>query len=384
MSTPAAPTHGPLRAPHPAATRGPVLVVGTGLLGASVGLALRALGVDVVLQDPSRVTVLLARDVGAGRLPADDDAPPALVVVAAPPDVTGDVVADQLAAHPDAVVTDVASVKGAVLATLRATGADLTRYVGSHPMAGSERSGPTAARPDLFVGRPWVVVGTESSSADAVLTVRNLAADLGATPVMLDAAAHDEAVALVSHVPQVASSLVAARLRDADPAALDLAGQGLRDVTRVAAGDPALWTSILAANAGAVLPALRSLAADLDAVVGALAEAVAAPSASSVPDGSLGSLAGAIAAGNAGVARIPGKHGGARRDYDVVTVLVPDRPGELARLLTDMGNAGINLEELALEHAPRQPVGLAAISVLPGLGASLETELTALGWRVAG
>lgn len=368
----------------PAATVGPVRVVGTGLLGASVGLALRALGVDVVLHDPSRVTVMLARDLGAGRLPAADDPEPALVVVAAPPDVTGDVVAAELAAHPGAVVTDVASVKGAVLETLRPAGADLSRYVGSHPMAGSERSGPTAARTDLFVGRPWVVVASEASAPEAVLAVRNLAADVGATPVMLDARVHDEAVALVSHLPQVASSLVAARLRDAAPAALDLAGQGLRDVTRIAAGDPALWTAILAANAGAVVPALRALRDDLDAVVGALEQVVDAPDAQAVPGGALAAVAAAVASGNAGVARIPGKHGGARRDYDVVTVLVPDRPGELARLLGDVGAAGINLEELALDHAPRQPVGLASISVLPGLGETLEGELTQRGWKVAG
>ena len=387
-ATPGPEPRSPLAAPRPAATTGTVRVVGTGLLGASVGLGLRALGVDVVLHDPSRVTLMLARDLGAGRLPEEDEPAPVLVVVAAPPDVTGEVVADELATHPTAVVTDVASVKGAVLAALRARGADLTRYVGSHPMAGSERSGPTAARPDLFVGRPWVVVATEESAPDAVLRVRDLVTDLGATPVMLDARAHDEAVALVSHVPQVASSLVASRLRDADPPALDLAGQGLRDVTRIAAGDPALWTAILAANAGAVLPALRALRGELDAVISALEDAAPAATVGGDPHavagGALATLAGAIAAGNDGVARIPGKHGGARRRYDVVTVLVPDRPGELARLLADMGAAGINLEELDLEHAPQQPVGLASLAVLPGLGSTLERELTARGWRVAG
>lgn len=367
-----------------AATTGPVRIVGTGLLGSSIGLALRGLGVDVVLHDPSRTTVLLARDVGAGRLPQPGDDPVRLVVVAAPPDVTGDVVAAELAAHPEAVVTDVASVKGAVVGILESRGADLRRYVGSHPMAGSERTGPTAARPDLFTGRPWVVVGHPQSTGAAVLAVRNLVTDLGATPVLLDAAAHDDAVALVSHLPQIAASLVAARLRDADVAALDLAGQGLRDVTRVAASDPALWTSILAANAGAVLPPLVRLREDLDGVIEALGHAAAAGEADGVRSGALGALAGAIAAGNAGVGRIPGKHGGARRSYDVVTVLVPDSPGELARLLADVGAAGINLEELALDHAPRQPVGLAAISVLPGLGVELEAALAARGWRVAG
>lgn len=369
---------------HVAATRGPVRVVGTGLLGASIGLGLRALGVDVVLHDPSRTTVLLAQDVGAGRVATPDDRDVRLVVVAAPPDVTPDVVLHELAAFPDAVVTDVASVKGAVLAALRERGADLTRYVGSHPMAGSERSGPTAARGDLFAGRPWVVVGSGQSSGAAVLAVRDLVADLGATPVLLDADAHDAAVALVSHVPQITASLVAARLREADPSALDLAGQGLRDVTRIAASDPALWTSILAANAAAVAPVLRSLRDDLDALVAALEGAASGAPGEPPPAGALGSVASAIAAGNAGVARIPGKHGGARTTYDVVTVLVPDRPGELARLLGDVGAAGINLEELQLEHAPRQAVGLAAVSVLRGLGGRLEAELSGRGWRLAG
>ncbi len=367
-----------------AATRGPVRVVGTGLLGTSIGLGLRALGVDVVLHDPSLTTVLLAQDVGAGRVATPDDRDVRLVVVAAPPDVTHDVVLAELGAFPDAVVTDVASVKGAVLGALRDAGADLTRYVGSHPMAGSERSGPTAARGDLFTGRPWVVVGSGESSGAAVLAVRDLVSDLGAIPVMLDAATHDAAVALVSHVPQIAASLVAARLREADPAVLELAGQGLRDVTRIAASDPALWTSILAANADAVAPVLRALRDDLDAVVTALDGAASTGPWSPPPRGALGSVAAAIAAGNAGVERIPGKHGGVRTAYDVVTVLVPDRPGELARLLAEVGAAGINLEELQLEHAPHRAVGLASISVLRGLGGRLEAELHGRGWRLAG
>jgi len=145
------------------ATRGPVRIVGTGLLGTSVGLALTTQGVDVVLHDPSRTALALARDVGAGRPATTDDAAPEIIVVAAPPDVTADVVRAELEAFPDAIVTDVASVKGYVLAELRAAGADLTRYVGSHPMAGRERSGPSAAVPDLFLGRPWVIADSGSS-----------------------------------------------------------------------------------------------------------------------------------------------------------------------------------------------------------------------------
>lgn len=364
------------------ATTGPVRVVGTGLLGASVGLALTQHGVDVQLDDPSRTALALARDVGAGT-PADATSPPpALVVVAAPPDVTAHVVVAALAAHPHAVVTDVASVKGHVLAEVRAAGADLTRYVGSHPMAGRERSGASAAVPDLFLGRPWVITDSGRSRDDALLAVRHLAVDLGSVPVTMDADEHDAAVAAVSHVPQLASSLVAARLRGLDDTALALAGQGLRDVTRLAASDPALWTSILAANAAAVRDVVAALRDDLDVVLGALDLAAAATGPEDVELGALATIARTIADGGAGAARIPGKHGGAHKRYVVVTVLVPDRPGELARLLGDVGDAGVNLEDLQLEHAAGRPVGMASIAVLPARAEHLETELTARGWRL--
>jgi prephenate dehydrogenase len=364
------------------ATVGPVRIVGTGLLGASVGLALTQHGVDVQLEDPSRTALALARDVGAGTPVGPGSTAPALVVVAAPPDVTADAVRAALAAHPDAVVTDVASVKGYVLAELRASGADLSRYVGSHPMAGRERSGPSAAVPGLFVGRPWVITDSGTSRDDALLAVRHLAVDLGAVPVVMEADEHDAAVAAVSHVPQLASSLVAARLRGTDDAALALAGQGLRDVTRLAASDPALWTSILAANAAAVRDVLVALRADLDVVVDALDRAAGATGPEDVELGALATIARTIAEGNTGAARIPGKHGGAHKQYAVVSVLVPDTPGELARLLGDVGAAGVNLEDLQLEHAAGRAVGMAAISVLPARAEHLESELTARGWRL--
>ncbi|TXR56694.1 prephenate dehydrogenase [Quadrisphaera setariae] len=381
-----------------ARTRGPVHVVGTGLLGTSAALALRARGVETTLADPSPTAAALARDLGAGRLRQDDEAPPALVVVASPPDVTAAVVAEQLACWPHAVVTDVASVKLTVLHELRRLlaagvhGLDgaageraLARYVGSHPLAGRERSGAVAARGTLFAGRPWVLCPTASSSAVAVATVRDLADDLGGVPVVMEAGAHDEAVALVSHVPQVAASLVAARLREAPEPAVDLAGQGLRDVTRIAESDPALWVQILGANAGPVAAVLRDLRADLDAVLAALEQLDtvqdAADAAANSP-GALAAVARLIADGGAGRARVPGKHGAPPTSYAVVTVLVPDAPGELARLLHDVGAAGVNLEDLRLEHSPGQPVGLAEVSVLPAARTVLESALRDLGWAL--
>jgi prephenate dehydrogenase len=363
-----------------------VRIAGAGLIGASVGLALRAQGVAVTLEDPSPTALALAEQIGAGRAlrPAETGPggpggpPPRLVVVAAPPDVTAAVVAAQLERHPEATVTDVASVKAAIADQLGAWGADLTRYVGSHPMAGREKAGPAAATADLFVGRPWVIAPTGATTEAAVLRVRDLATDLGAHPAYLSAAAHDQAVALVSHVPQILASLTAARLEAAAPGALDLAGQGLRDMTRVAASDPNLWAAILAANGAEVAQVLRAVRADLDRAIAAL-DGAAGPGGQGR---ALLELAGLVAAGRRGAERIPGKHGGARRVFDKVTVMVPDKPGELGRLFQEMGRLGVNLEDLALEHGAGQLVGLAQVSVPPGQGAALAEDLAGQGWRI--
>jgi prephenate dehydrogenase len=369
-----------------AASTTQVRVVGTGLLGASLGLALRGRGVDVTLYDPSPTASALARDLGAGRLvdAADDD--PDLVVVAAPPDVVGAVVLDELRRYPRAVVTDVASVKAAPLQQARAGGADLRRYVGGHPLAGRERSGAVAARADLFTGRPWVLTPTEESSPAAVRQVRDLAESVGAVVSVMDATEHDEAVAVVSHLPQVAASLVASRLRDLAEPAVALAGQGVRDVTRIAASDPVLWTQILAGNATAVRRVLRLAQQDLAELVrslDALADGNAADgSAPADVVGARGVVATFVAQGNEGHARIPGKHGAAPTTYAFVPVLVPDRPGELARLLADVGHAGVNLEDLRLEHSQGQPVGLAEIAVLPAAATTLVAALRERGWSV--
>jgi len=370
---------------------GTVRVVGTGLLGTSVGLGLRSNGVRVLLSDPSPTALALARDVGAGEPDRADDEPD-LIVVASPPDVTAQVVQAELAAHPAATVTDVASVKSGVVAEVAAGGGDLARYVGGHPMAGRERSGPVAARGDLFLGRPWVVCPTASSAPERVEAIRGLAVALGATPVTMTADDHDEAVALISHLPQVASSLVAARLRLAGDPAVSLAGQGLRDLTRIAGSDPMLWAQVLSANAGPVVEVLRAMRADLDGVIEALdalakegraAEADAGPDASGAP-GARAVLGHLVADGNVGRDRIPGKHGAPPTSYAVVTAILPDRPGQLGRLFNDIAEAGINVEEFSLEHSPGQQVGLAEVSVLPAVREALETALTQRGWHVVG
>ncbi len=350
-----------------------VRIVGSGLLGASVGHALKATGVDVVLDDASPAQLRLAIDYGAGRAPSPSDAP-ALIIVAVPPDVTASTVAVELAAYPDAVVTDVASVKQPILAALETADADLSRYVGSHPLAGRERGGAIAARADLFLARPWVVCPAPQSSAAAVAAVKALAVDVGAFAIEFSAAEHDRAVAYTSHVPQLMASLLAARLSAAAPHELELAGGGVRDTTRIAASDAGLWEQILSANAEHVVDVLDAVAADLDRV----REALRKPDAT----GARRAIAETIRAGNDGVAQLPGKHGVRRRFHEIV-VMVDDTAGQLARLFSDLGELGVNIEDFRMEHSPGAPIGLCEISVIPQAVTGTVEGLQERGWRIA-
>lgn len=350
---------------------GQVRVVGAGLLGASIGHGLVRRGVDVILHDSSRGAQGLAIDYGAGRAPAEGDAP-ALVIVAVPPDATADTIAAELAAWPEATVTDVASVKAGILAELEAAGADTARYVGGHPLAGRERGGAISARADLFIGRPWVITGGTTARRRLV---EDLVLELGGVPVGMTAREHDDSVALVSHTPQVVASLLARRLGGASEPAIGLAGQGLRDTTRIASSDPELWVQILGANAAPVASILRAFRDDLDAMITALDDPQAPGARRAIAEG--------LAGGNAGVARIPGKHGQAAH-YAQLVVMVNDRPGEIARLLTEIGELGINMEDLRLEHSPGAQIGLAEIAVLPEVEERLASELEARGWKIAG
>ncbi|QMU98520.1 prephenate dehydrogenase [Microbacterium esteraromaticum] len=363
------------RAPQNAARlSGTVRVVGAGLLGSSIGHALRAKGVDVVLADASPAQLRLAIDYGAGRAAREDDAP-RLIVVAVPPDVTADVIEAELAAYPDAVVTDVASVKLEPFDELRRRGVDLVRYIGSHPLAGRERGGAISARADLFIGRPWVVCRDEQTRAADLALVEALALDVGAMPLEMTPEEHDRAVALTSHVPQMVASLLAGRLAEAEEGSLRLAGQGVRDMTRIAASAPELWVQILGANAAPVVELLDALAVDLKEVADALREPEA--------PGARRTVADAIRQGNEGVERLPGKHGQNRR-FETLVVMVDDTPGQLARLFGELGELGVNVEDLRLEHSPGAQFGLAEISVAPAALRGAIDGLEERGWRIAG
>jgi len=272
-----------------------ILVIGTGLIGTSVGLALREHGTDVLLADRSQQRLAAAVARGAGRLgwrrenggPAlgcapDDrsglpaDPPPAdidHVVLAVPPREIGGALVQWQRLLPGATFSDTASVKVQPLVDARRLGADLSATCGAHPVAGRERSGPDAAQADMFIGRPWIITPSEATLDRARDHARLVALGCGASVVELDPESHDLALGLVSHLPHVVASAVAARLALVPEELVRLAGPGLMDFTRIAGANADLWTEIVGANAMPVAALLNEVITELGQVRDALAEA---------------------------------------------------------------------------------------------------------------
>jgi prephenate dehydrogenase len=361
---------------------GRVLVSGTGLIGTSIALALREKGAEVFLSDADPATAKLAADLGAGVVVPDlRDAKGIadVAVLAMPPALVGRELSFVQEYAVADFYTDVASVKVLPARQARDRGCDLECYVPGHPLAGREKHGPAAAQSDLFLGRTWALCPLPETGPAALAAVTALAVACGADPVVTEPETHDRWVALVSHAPHLVAAAMAARLAPSGVPgdALRLAGGGLRDVTRIAAGDSALWTQILSANAGPVAEVVAAVAEDLAAVARLLAR---------LPQGTSGAgvagVTGLLDRGRAGASRIPGKHGGQPRNFTVVQVVIADQPGELSRLFDAAGAAGVNIEDIRLEHSPGLPVGVAELSVRPDQAGTLLDAMEAGGWPV--
>ncbi|MFI9602532.1 prephenate dehydrogenase [Streptomyces sp. NPDC052043] len=355
------------------------LVIGTGLIGTSAALALARRGVVVHLVDHDPEQARTAAALGAGTEEAPDG-PVDLALVAAPPAHVAEVLADVMRRGAARGYLDVASVKGGPRRELESMGLDLTGYIGTHPMSGREKSGPLAASADLFEGRPWVLTPTRDTDTEVLNLALELVSHCRAVPVVMDADAHDRAVALVSHMPHLVSSLVAARLKNAEETAVRLCGQGIRDVTRIAASDPRMWIDILSANPGPVADLLSDISTDLEEAVQAL-RALQSSDEAKRREGAAG-IEDVLRRGNAGQVRVPGKHGSAPRVYEVVAVLIDDQPGQLARIFADAGLAGVNIEDVRIEHATGQQAGLVQLMVEPKAAPVLASALRERGWAI--
>lgn len=352
-----------------------VLVVGAGLIGTSIGLALRQRTVDVALQDRAPGRLALANELGAGRTYVAGERFE-VAVLAVPPDaVPGELLRLQRLGLAR-TYTDVASAKAQPQREAELVGVDMSIYVGGHPVAGRERSGPAAAHADLFVGRPWVVTSTAAATAIALADVHALVAACGAEAVAMSADAHDAALATVSHLPHLVASLLAAQLVAPDAETVALGGTGLHDTTRVAAGDPELWTQILIANADHLAVALARFSSEAQRMV-ALLEQIATGDRNAAS-----ALTEALRRGVAGRARVPVKRGQPAAGFVTVPIVVRDAPGELAAVLRALGDAGINVEDVRVEHEPGRARGVVELDVREDVEAALIACMRDSGWEV--
>lgn len=353
---------GPIVTPNLAHVR----VVGAGLIGTSIALALKSAGIRISLADSDPRAQSLARDL-LGEGTGDPEGIEELCIIATPPDALIEVISVELKRNPELRVMDISSIKTKHQLDVLKTPLSPSRFAPTHPMAGREVSGPESARGDLFIGRPWVLV-REGVDQDLLLRVEEVIAICGGVLMSRSALDHDRAVAQVSHLPQILASLLARSLRSADEADLELAGAGLRDTTRLADSDPVLWGQIIAGNAHAIRPLLISLQNDLAALLAGLDQSQVAQA--------------FIASGGQGRARIPGKHGGQPREYFNVTIVIDDKPGQLAAIIKSCAQIQVNIEDLLIEHTPGQETGLITLSFLPSDGPTVMAHLHHEGWKV--
>jgi prephenate dehydrogenase len=341
-----------------------VRIVGAGLIGTSIGLALKAAGASIEFVDIDPSAELLANDLVKGSGISEPD----LVIIATPPSAFKSTIERESTLNSKAILMDIGSVKTKPILEVSSFEGLLSRFCGTHPMAGREVSGAVSARADLFLDRAWVITPTEETSEAAKQMAISVVKACGAQVVQMSAKEHDERVALISHLPQTISSLLAAQLSGSNPEALTLAGGGLRDTVRIAGSDPKLWGEILAANEEALLPLLISLQSDLSDLI----------SAASGP----AKWESLVAAGRVGKSAIPGKHGGKSREYSYLPIVIDDRPGQLGSLFNACAKAEVNIEDLALEHSPGQLTAVITLSIAPEDFRRLSEFLTKDGWNV--
>jgi prephenate dehydrogenase len=263
---------------------------------------------------------------------------------------------------------DVGSVKNEVLLYVKTITGLSTRFLPTHPMAGREIGGAASARADLFQGRSWILTPDEDCSSGSKELVLELINQLGATPIELSADAHDAAVARISHLPQIAASLVAKQLTGTPAEWMELAGQGLRDTTRIAGSDQNLWKEIIFSNRTEIAELLINLQNDLSKMINSLDD----PS----------KIAKLIAAGRDGKAMIPGKHGGKAREYSYLPIVIDDKPGQLAAIFNECAAMQVNVEDLSIEHSPGQLSALITLSLSAVDAEKLSNHLTSIGWNV--
>ena len=339
-------------------------IVGSGLIGTSIGLGLVQRGVQVQMVDSDVKAQSLANDLVGGVSISNPD----LVVLAMPTSQLAAVIREENQLNPQSTFIDVGSVKNEVVLCVQTISGLSKRFLPTHPMAGREIGGASSARADLFQGRSWILTPSADLDSASRQLVLELIEHLGATPIELSALDHDRAVARISHLPQIASSLIAKQLTGTPPEWMELAGQGLRDTTRIAGSDESLWKEIIYANRSELQQLLINLQNDVQSMIDSLDD----------PQ----QIAQLIAQGRIGKALIPGKHGGKAREYFYLPIVIDDKPGQLGAIFNECAAMDVNVEDLNIEHSPGQLSALITLALSESDAEKLSTHLTSIGWNV--
>ena len=343
-----------------------IRVVGAGLIGTSIGLKMKSLGCKVEIIDTDTNSMKLAQDL----VKSEKISEPELIVVAVSVDANTKVVIEQINNNPNSIVCDLASVKSDLLLQVDKLSAHPENFVSLHPMAGREVSGAENSRADLFEGRAWIGISDSLKNKKNKEIIESFVSGCGGVLYWLTSKEHDETVALLSHLPQILSSLLASKLNDVDPNKLNLAGQGLRDVTRLAASDAKLWAQILTLNKDSIQPLLEDFIASLTKLQDSLRST------------NQDQVAVILKRGVEGKARIPGKHGAKNRDYSFLPIVIDDKPGQLASIFNECAKVYVNIEDLSIEHSPGQETGLITLSLTAQDCEKLSEHLISKGFRV--
>ncbi len=361
----------------PSSSPSRVAILGTGLIGTAVAMAAARAGHEVRGWDTDEQTAARAASRG-GLLPMPSmeaaTSGADIVVVATPIPAVVEVVVRALEMAPTAVVTDAASVKGLIVEGVHAAIGDnelaIGRFVPGHPMGGSERSGPEHASASLVDGIVWALTPGARTNPEAVTHLAGWIESIGARPVELTPERHDHLVAIVSHLPQLASSslMSLAATEEADePEILLLAAGGFRDLTRLAASQPALWSEILIANRRQVSRAIDAFVARLQELRAAIDEADEAGVAARFDEAKTARL------------RLATKPT-VRAGVAVWRVEIPDEPGALARITAVLGEGGVNIEDLQIVHSPEGGRGTVHLTVAADSATSAASVLTSGGY----
>ena len=344
-----------------------IKIIGCGLIGTSMALKFKEKGHKIWLSDVDKRNLALAQD-----LIANSEAKPEifdLIVIATPTSEIVNILKSLRGFNKNSTVIDIGGLKSKLLLEVEKFPELAKIYVSTHPMSGREVMGPQSARSDLFEGRAWLVTPTASTRQENIDRAIEVGKILGASCYVLSAKEHDSIIAAISHAPQILSSLMGALIAEEKSENLNFAGQGLRDVSRLAESDSKMWSELLVENRDHVVRKIK----DSISFLTNLRDALDREDAKAVES--------FLRKGKEGRDKIPGKHGVKARAYSYLPIVINDKPGQLAKIFDECAACEVNVEDLSIEHSPNQETGLITLALTQSDAEKLKNHLQKKGWQ---